>query len=128
VKSEKSSRPSSSSSGSSGMRSVVSAPDFSELKMLHESAEKAGVGRKRAFQMVNMNRSQFLWTRKSDFFFMQNISFFSCLQKFLIFSDFSIFTFFCLKNREILMGSNAPSPLQTSWILSIISPMIVRQV
>lgn len=56
AKSEKSSRPSSSSSGSgcTGMRSVVSAPDFSELKMLHESAEKAGVGRKRAFQMVKV--------------------------------------------------------------------------
>lgn len=76
VKSEKSSRPSSSSSGSSGMRSVVSAPDFSELKMLHESAEKAGVGRKRAFQMVNMNRSQFLWIRKSDFFSCKIFHFF----------------------------------------------------
>jgi hypothetical protein len=78
VKNEKTSRPSSSSSGSTGMRSVVSAPDFSELKMLHESAEKAGVGRKRAFQMVCFDLH--FYGRKNPFFFMRNISFFYASQ------------------------------------------------
>ena len=45
-------RHSPSTSGLIGMRSVVSAPDFSELKMLHESTDKTVIGRKRGFQSV----------------------------------------------------------------------------
>lgn len=71
VKNEKSSRPSSSSSGATGMRSVVSAPDFSELKMLHESAEKAGVGRKRSFQMVEFDHH--FHDHKIHFFSFENL-------------------------------------------------------
>lgn len=45
-------RHSPSTQGLIGMRSVVSAPDFGELKMLHESSDKTVIGRKRGFQSV----------------------------------------------------------------------------
>ena len=45
-------RHSPSTAGLMGMRSVVSAPDFGELKMLHESSDKTVIGRKRGFQAV----------------------------------------------------------------------------